>query len=427
MASVELSKSAVDALEARDKPYIAYDAKLKGFGVRVMPSGAKSWIVEYRPGAGGRGVAKRRLALGATTLLTPAQARGKAKDHLAAARLGDDPAARRSSEREIPSLSAVIRDYLTDVEATLAPSTARIYRHYLTHHAEPQFGARKITSIDNSDYRKLHRSVGQKNPVTANRVVSTLSSMLEFARRAGLVAQDFNPLRGLDRFKEEPKERYLKSDELKRLGAVLREAESTGIPWNGAERSSSKHARLPQNRLTVFSPFVTAAIRLLLFTGCRLREILDLQWEHVDFQRGLLFLPSSKTGKKTVILNGPALEILSSLRRLGPYVIPGNDPNKPRADLHKPWEALTRRANLPGLRLHDLRHSFASVGVAGAFGLPIVGKLLGHATASSTNRYAHLDTDPLRRASNTIGAEIAAAMGDAIQAADVPPLKGGSR
>ena len=123
-------------------------------------------------------------------------------------------------------------------------------------------------------------------------------------------------------------------------------------------------------------------------------------------------------------LNAPALQYLSALTRLGPYVIPGNDPNKPRADLHKPWDAITRRANLPGLRLHDLRHSFASVGVASAFGLPIVGKLLGHATTSSTSRYAHLDTDPLRRASNTIGAEIAAAMGDAIRAADVLPLKG---
>ena len=159
---VELSKSAVDALEPRDKPYIAYDAKLKGFGVRVMPSGAKSWIVEYRPGAGGRRVAKRRLALGATTLLTPAQARGKAKDHLAAARLGDDPAARRSIGTRDPCPIYCHPGISNGRRGKLAPGTARIYRHYLTYHAEPQLGARKITSIDNTDFASFTGASGRR-------------------------------------------------------------------------------------------------------------------------------------------------------------------------------------------------------------------------------------------------------------------------
>ena len=411
MASMELSKSVVEALEPRAKPYIAYDAKLKGFGVRIMPSGAKSWIVEYRPGAGGRSVAKRRLSLGSTTLLTAAQARSKAKDHLASARLGDDPAALRSSERETPALSTVINEYLTHVEAKRAPGTARIYRHYLKFHVERQLGARKITTIEYTDLAKLHGRIGQKHPTTANRVIGALSSLFGFARKAGLVPGDFAPARGLDKFKEKARERYLTNEELQRLGTALREAETTGIPWVKAEAASKKHARRREHRLSVFSPFVTAAIRLLLFTGCRLREILNLQWVHVDLERGFLFLPASKTGKKTVILNASALQILSALPRLGPYVIPGANPSKARADLNKPWAAITHRAELAGVRLHDLRHTHAAVGAGGGLGLPVIGRLLGHSQPSTTQRYAHIDADPLRRASNMIGAEIAAAIG----------------
>ena len=146
------------------------------------------------------------------------------------------------------------------------------------------------------------------------------------------------------------------------------------------------------------------------FTGCGLREILHLKWEQVDFERGLLFLPESKTGKKTVILNAPALEVLNGLDRVGSYVVPGDDPNKPRADLKRPWAAVTKRAGLDGVRLHDLRHTYASFGAGGGLGLPIIGKLLGHTQASTTQRYAHLDSDPLRRASEHIGGRIAAAL-----------------
>jgi len=160
----------------------------------------------------------------------------------------------------------------------------------------------------------------------------------------------------------------------------------------------------------VISPFAGAAIRLLLFTGCRLREILRLKWAQVDFERGFLFLPDSKTGRKPVVLNAPALAILSDLQRGGDYVIAGDDPHRPRHDLKKPWAVVIRRAGLEGLRIHDLRHTHASFGVAAGFGLPIIGKLLGHTQASTTQRYAHLDNDPVRRASKRIGATIAGAL-----------------
>src|SRR5262245_61799850 len=175
-------------------------------------------------------------------------------------------------------------------------------------------------------------------------------------------------------------------------------------------KPKAKHLPKAKNRFTKISPFAAAAIRLLLFTGCRLREILHLKWEQVDLERGLLFLADSKTGRKTVILNAPALTVLAGFDRLGPYVVPGDDPDKSRTDLKRPWQAVAKRAGLDGVRLHDLRHTYASFGAGGGLGLPIIGKLLGHTQASTTQRYAHLDADPLRRASETIGGRIAAAM-----------------
>lgn len=145
-----------------------------------------------------------------------------------------------------------------------------------------------------------------------------------------------------------------------------------------------------------------------------MREILRLRWDHVDFERGMLFLPDSKTGRKAVVLNAIAIQVLGDLERIGNYVIAGDnagtEQEKPRADLKRPWRGITRRARLDGLRIHDLRHSFASVGAGGGMGLPIVGKLLGHADQATTARYAHLDNDPLRQASNAIGKAIAHAM-----------------
>jgi integrase len=200
---------------------------------------------------------------------------------------------------------------------------------------------------------------------------------------------------------------------------------SEGIPWDVDEaKPKAKHLPKAKNRFTRVGPFAAAAIRLLLFTGCRLREILHLKWEQVDLERGLLFLADSKTGKRTVILNAPALAVLADLDRLGPYVVLGDHPDQPRADLKRPWEAVAKRAGLDGVRLHDLRHTYASFGAGGGLGLLIIGKLLGHFQASTTQRYAHLDSDPLRRASEAIGDRIAAAL-DGKRGASVVELKVG--
>jgi integrase len=153
-------------------------------------------------------------------------------------------------------------------------------------------------------------------------------------------------------------------------------------------------------------------LRLLILTGARLREILGLKWEYVDMERGLLFLPDSKTGRKTIVLNAPALAVLSALPRVGSYVIMGDHPEKSRNDLSRPWKLVSKHAALEGVRLHDLRHTHASFGAAAGLGLPIIGRLLGHTQPSTTQRYAHLDIDPLRRASENIGSRLATAMGD---------------
>ncbi len=190
-------------------------------------------------------------------------------------------------------------------------------------------------------------------------------------------------------------------------------AETDGLPMS--IDPTSKHA--PKTKTTtVIGEHVAAAIRLLLFTGCRVSEILNLQWKHVDLERGMLFLPDSKTGKKAVVLNSSALKILENLSRLGVYVIAGETAGtineKPRADLKKPWRSIRRQGRLTDVRLHDLRHNYASFGVSVGLGLPIIGKLLGHQSTATTRGDAHLDVDPLRRATDTIGSDIATALGE---------------
>jgi integrase len=251
-----------------------------------------------------------------------------------------------------------------------------------------------------------------ERPTIANYIVAVLSSIFTFGEARGLIPDGTNPTRHVEKYEEEKRERFLTGAELGRLGEALREAERKGLPWRGNVMTGPKSKHLPKadNRVSRFDLAAVAAVRLLVFTGCRLREILHLKWEEVDFERGLLFLGDSKTGKKSIILNAPALAVLQELPRRSIYVIPGDMPDAPRGDLKRLWSAVIARADLDGVRIHDLRHTFASYGAGGGLGLPIVGKLLGHTQASTTQRYAHLDVDPLRRAAETIGGTIDAAM-----------------
>ena len=188
-------------------------------------------------------------------------------------------------------------------------------------------------------------------------------------------------------------------------------------------KPKAKHLASPANRRTLVDPFALAAIRLLILTGARLREILHAKWEHVDYERGMIYLPDSKTGAKPIYISAAARAVLTSLARFNdnPYIIPGSNKQAPRADLKNPWEAVTRAAGLKGVRIHDLRHSFASVGAGASLGLPIIGKLLGHSQPATTARYSHLDVDVVRRAAETISATISAAMDKKVQSASNQP------
>jgi integrase len=190
------------------------------------------------------------------------------------------------------------------------------------------------------------------------------------------------------------RERFLTPEELARLGDALADVAS-------------------------IDPFAIAAIRLLILTGARLREILHAKWREVDFERGIIFLPDSKTGKKPIYLSAAALAVLADIPRLegNPHVFPGKADGVPRGGLDRPWSAIRKAAGLDGLRIHDLRHSFASVGAGGGLGLPIIGKLLGHTQAATTQRYAHVAADPVRQAVETIGAM------NRTPGAEVTPLK----
>lgn len=435
MAKVRISKRTVDALEPREKAYVVYDAELTGFGVRVAPAstkspeGLKTFIVEYRPGAGGRSVRSVRLAIGRYGVITPDDARRIARDKLAQARTGEDPAAQRRQDRGTPTVAAVAEKWMVEqVEEKFSAKTRILYRSYLDRHVLPAIGSKKLNLVTPGDIDAIHVALGSagKQP-TANRLVSMLSAVFNFALRRRLAPPGFsNSVFGLERYREERRERFLTTAEMQRLGDVLRQAETTGLAWDPRPSGKLKHAPKPENRREVYAPHVTGAVRLLLFTGCRLREILHLRWSEVDFERGLLFLPRSKTGAKTVVLNAPALDVLAALPRAGAFVIASGDPEKPRADLQRPWARITAAAGLDGLRIHDLRHSFASVGAGGGMGLPIVGKLLGHTNSSTTARYAHLHADPLRQASERIAGTIAAAL-DSKPSAEILSIASGRK
>ena len=434
MPVLRLGRRAVANLPRVEKLTIFYDQELTGFGLRVMPSGSRSWIVEYRPG-GGRNVAKRRMALGSATALTADEARLRAKKLLARVALGDDPAGERNFARRAETVNDLLAFYMEEkIRRTRKPRTAQLFDSYINKHLVPAIGSRKADRLTRAEVVRLHRSVGSKHSVTANRLLTLLSAAYAHGIKAGILPEDFkNPVKGIEKYREQGRERYLSTEEMIRLGDALRLAESEGLPWHPDPLKRVKHAPAPERRRVIFDTFAVAALRLLLLTGCRLREILHLRWSEVDLERGLLFLPNSKTGKKTVVLGGLALEILAGLPRVGEFVIVGTSRprlekngqpmERPRADLNRPWARISAFAGLAGVRLHDLRHSYASVGAGSGLGLPIIGRLLGHARPETTARYSHLADDPLRRASNSIGRVIASALGGQTSA-DVLQLRG---
>lgn len=408
-----------DCKLSKDGRYTIWDDEVRGFGVRVFPSGQKSFVLEYRPGEGGRGVAKKRVTIGVYGRdLTPDAARKLAREMLVDIRRGDDPAAGRRRAREMPTFKQFGEEYLDQAEASgLKPRTVVNYRTLLRKYAFPAIGSAKLSAVTTSDIRAMHRALAKKHPASANSLVAVIGAVFRFAIDTPSIGVKESPVRGTftKAFKKAPeraRERFLSQQEFAKLGETLRLAETEGLAWTSpfsADRKA-KHRRKPENQRTILGQDETNAIRLLLFTGLRLREVLHARWADVDMERGILTLPDSKTGKRPVILGEAALEIIRSHPRSSAFIIAGRDPEKPRADLQRPWAAVRTHAGLEGLRLHDLRHSFASIGAGGGLGLQIVGALLGHRDAETTARYAHLADDPQRRAADMIAGSIAAAL-----------------
>ncbi len=387
-----------------------WDDRARGLCLRVFPTGRATWTFRYRPKSGD---GRRRLGLGEYPSIGLAEARRRADRHRGTVSDGADPQAERRAQREAAILSVLIERYLSEeIEPKKKPATLALYRHYLRRLVAPRLGSKRAHAITRGEVAKLHRELGAKMQVSANRTIIVLSGLYTFATKHGMVPEGCNPARGIEKFREQGRERYLSTDELARLGRALRLGETKGLLWPGERATTKARSQTGQP-----SDRIVAACRRRLSApvvyGVPVGEVLNLRWSEVDFERGLLLLPDSKTGRKAVVLNAPALLLLSELPSVGDYVVLGDDPEKPRGDLNKPWNLIRHHAGLQDVRLHDLRHTHASVGAGAGLGLPIIGKLLGHRHSETTSRYAHLDADPLRVASNRIGGAIADAMGDA--------------
>ncbi|WP_032926169.1 tyrosine-type recombinase/integrase [Mesorhizobium loti] len=409
MAKIKITAAAVSGIMEGARPNKTtyyFDDDLTGFGLYRTTGNTGTYFAEYRPVAGG---AKKRLKLGRVGTLKANEAREAARKAIANAALGKDLVKERSDERASGTVRQLVADYISEKE--MKESTRAFYKITLAKHIEPQMGTTKAVVLTRVDVQRAHSAMSKKAKYSANRAMALLSAAFVWGAKRGYVPEGVNPAAKIDRNKEEARERFLSANEMARLGDAMREAETIGVPHKSSE---SKHAPKEKNR-TVYGPHVTGAIRLLMLTGCRLREILNLRWSEYDEKRGLLLLPDSKTGRKTVVLSAAAQAVLDALPRVGKFVIAGHsaatEHEAPRADLKKPWAAIAGRAGLGDVHLHDLRHTFASVGAGDGMSLPIIGKLLGHADAGTTQRYAHLHVDPVRAAADAIAGKIADAIG----------------
>jgi integrase len=381
----KISKRSVDALQlpAGKAEVVLWDSDLKGFGVRLQrKEGARTYVLHYRHAG-----KLRKLKIGRHGRLTPEQARREAKRLLGQVAEGKDPAADKAAAKAAPTISKFATTFLTEhVEVKRKASTAREYRRLLEHVIVPALGKKQVVEVKRQDVTKLHHAL-RKTPIEANRALALLSTMMTFAEKSGVLPDgSTNPCRHVERYQQRRRERFLSPEELARLGDAL-------SAYDG-------------------SPYIVAAIKLLVFTGARLGEVLGLQWEWIDFDRGEARLPDSKTGAKTLYLPPPALEVLSELSRIdgNPYVIVGKKEGAALVNLEKPWRAIRKVAGLQDVRLHDLRHAFASVAASSGMGLPIIGKMLGHTQAQTTQRYAHLASDPVKAAAAAVAGKIAASM-----------------
>ena len=382
----KLTKRIVDALEPQATEFFIWDESIPGFGLRVMPSGRKSFVVQYRAGR-----RPRRMSLGPSTVLTCDQARTRAITIIAAVKNGEDPAADRATKRNAATVNDLAERFDKEhIAVRLKASTAKEYRGNLRRFILPALGRLAVPEITRADVAKFHHDL-RHIPYQANRCLEVVSKMFVLAEMWGLRPDGSNPRKHIRKYPEEKRERFLSAAELRRIGEVLREMENERIEL----------------------PSAILAARLLILTGCRLGEIMTLKWDYVDFEEHALRLPDSKSGKKVVHLGDPAVEYLRDAKRIdgNPWVISGTLPAKPLSDLQPFWQRVRARAGVKDVRIHDLRHTFASMAVASGQGLPMIGKLLGHTQVQTTARYAHLASEPVKTAADSISKSLREALG----------------
>jgi integrase len=348
---MKLTKRAIEKIQPGDRDVFLWD-DTPGFGVRVLPSGKRSFVLQYRNSEG----RSRRVTLGRFGVLTVQQARQRAIRLLVDVQDGKDPAQERRQEASSPVFSELAARYLRDhATPKKKPGSVAEDRRLLTKHVLPALANRKASQITTGDVDRLHSSMSG-TPYEANRVLAVISTAFACAERWGWRARGSNPARGIEKYQEHPRERFLTADELVRLGDTLRRLEQEGA----------------------VSATAAAVVRLLVLTGCRKKEICGLKWEDVDFERQELVFPAR--------------------RRKGPL------------NLDRAWNRIRTDAKLTGFRLHDLRHSFTSVGTGAGLTLWQVGAVLGHKRAATTARYAHADRGQLHATAESVSARIATAL-----------------
>lgn len=383
---------------------ITYDTEVKGFGVRVTSAGARAFILNYR--ADGR---ERRLTIGSFPDWTVKAAREQAKALKRQVDVGEDPMADRHADRAAPTIDSLADRFELEHLAKRRATTSADYKGILRLYIRPQLGKIRVADLRHADVERLHASVAKKAPYRANRVVSVLSRMLSLAVKWEMRTD--NPAPGIERAPEHKRERFLTPTEIARLSEAL----------GDVKQAASANA-----------------LRLLLLTGARKGEVLRARWTEIDLSAGVWVKPSAHTKSKKdhrVPLSAPARLLLTEMRAAADklvekggkaeFLFPGDTPDKPLGDVKGTWAAVCEKAGLgkhverkhrttgrivkvfqADARMHDLRHTFASLLASHGLSLPIIGQLLGHTQAQTTHRYAHLLDDPLRAATERVGAVV---------------------
>lgn len=376
----KLTKKIVESTLPQEKDLILWDSEISGFMCKITPAGKKSYFLYYRT----QDRRQRRPKIGDHGVITSEQARSIAQRWLLEVSQGKDPSFEKQDLRSMPTVKELADQYMREHAPRKKASSQKEDKRLWEQHILPAIGSMKVSSLDRSDISKLHHSL-QHMPTSANRVLSVLSKAFNLAELWGYRPNHSNPCLHIKKYSEIKRETFLNQEEIARLMAILNEEEKNS-----------------------HNPWALYAIRLLLITGCRLNEILTLKREEVDFNKQCLRLSDSKTGKKLVYLSTVAIDILKAVPQLegNPYVICGEKKGAHLINLQKPWRRIRQKAGLDHVRLHDLRHTFASIAASDGLSLPIIGALLGHKQTQTTARYAHLIGQPLIEATEKIGGKM---------------------